>query len=126
MVATDVENPLPVAVKAGILPEPLACKPIKGAVFVQVNVVPLTGPLNAMALVTIPLHNDWFGGCTTLGVGFTVIVNDWGKPAQPIAEGVTVIAATSATLVVLIARKAAIFPEPLAGKPMEVLLLAQA
>jgi hypothetical protein len=33
-----------VAVNEGILPEPLAARPIAVLLFVQVNVVPLTGP----------------------------------------------------------------------------------
>ena len=33
-----------VAVKEGILPEPLAARPIAVLLFVHVNVVPLTGP----------------------------------------------------------------------------------
>ena len=55
------------AVKGAILPEPLAARPIPGALLVHENavvpkmlvVVKLTGA------VTVPLQRIWFEGCTT-------------------------------------------------------------
>ena len=64
-------------------------------------------------------------GCTTLGVGFTVIVNDCGVPGQPIADGVTVMVAVTGVLVKLIAVKDGMFPVPLPAKPIEGLLFVQ-
>ncbi len=50
------------------------------------------------------------------------MMNVFGLPGQPFADGVTVIVAVTATLLLLIAVKAGIFPLPLAASPMEVLL----
>ena len=44
------------AVKAAIFPVPLAAKPIEVLLFVQLNVVPLTGPVKFIAAVVAPLH----------------------------------------------------------------------
>ena len=43
-----------VAVNEGTLPEPLAARPIAVLLFVQVNVVPLTGPDKVVAGVSTP------------------------------------------------------------------------
>jgi hypothetical protein len=43
-----------VAVKDGILPEPLAARPIVALLFVHVNVVPLTGPDKFVIGATMP------------------------------------------------------------------------
>jgi hypothetical protein len=114
-----------IAVNTGIFPFPLAAKPMDGLLLVQLNPVPLTAPVNDIAFVVDPLHKVWFAGCTTLGVGLTVIVNVCGAPGQPAADGVTVIVAVTVALVELVAVKAGIFPFPLAANPIEVLLLAQ-
>jgi hypothetical protein len=54
MVAVNGLLPVFVAVKAGILPVPLAAKPIEVFELVHEYVVPLTVPLKLMAL-TLPL-----------------------------------------------------------------------
>ena len=54
------------------------------------------------------------------------MVNVCGEPAQPFADGVTVIVAVTGALDVLVAVNAAILPEPLAAKPIEVVLFVQA
>jgi hypothetical protein len=59
------------------------------------------------------------------GSGFTVMVNVPGVPAQPFAEGVTVIVAVTGLAVVLVAVKAGIAPVPVAPRPMDVALLVQ-
>ncbi len=59
------------------------------------------------------------------GLGFTVIVNVWGVPAQRPLKGVTVIVATAGTLAALIAVNEAMLPLPLAPNPTEVLSLLQ-
>lgn len=46
-------------------------------------------------------------------------------PAQPAADGVTVMVAVCTVLVVLVAMKDAILPVPDAARPIEVLLLVQ-
>jgi hypothetical protein len=125
MVAVTAALVVLIAVNAGIFPLPLAPNPIEGLLFVQLKVEPLTAPVKFIVLVIALLHKVWFAGCTTLGVGFTVIVNVFGKPGQPVADGVTVIVAVSGALVVLVAVKAGIFPFPLAANPIEVLLLVQ-
>ena len=63
------------------------------------------------------------------GVGCTVIVNDIGSPRQftlpPVFTGVTVMVEITGSPVLLVAINDAIFPVPLAGNPMEVLLFVQ-
>ena len=51
IVATTAVVPLFVAVNEAIFPVPLPANPIEGLLFVQLNVVPLTEPVNMMALV---------------------------------------------------------------------------
>jgi hypothetical protein len=43
-----------VAVNEGILPEPLAARPIAVLLFVQVNAVPLTGPDKVVNGASVP------------------------------------------------------------------------
>jgi hypothetical protein len=114
-----------IAVKDAILPVPLAPKPIDVFVFVQLKVVPLTEPVNVIALVATPLHNAWLPGGATFALGFTVIVNVFAVPGQLAVEGVTVIVAVTGLLPGLVTVKAGIFPLPLAVKPIEVLLFVQ-
>jgi hypothetical protein len=63
-----------VAVNAGISPDPLAASPMAVLLFVQVNVVPLTGPDKVVAVILAPLQCVWLGTVVTVGVGFTVIL----------------------------------------------------
>jgi len=125
MVAVTGTLPVLVAVNAGIFPVPLAARPMEVLLFVQLNVVPVTAPVKFTGLVVAPLHKVWPAGWATFGVGFTVMVKLSGKPAHPLADGVTVIVAVTGALVELVATNAAIFPLPLAAKPIEVLLLVQ-
>jgi hypothetical protein len=55
-VATTGAVPLLAAVNDGIFPAPLAVSPIDGVLFIQVKVVPVIGPLNVIAVVTVPLQ----------------------------------------------------------------------
>jgi hypothetical protein len=85
-------------VNVGILPVPLAPKPIEVLLFVQVNVVPATAPVK-LAEVEAPLHTTWLDTAFTVGVGFTVYVNVRGVPGQEITSGTTIEAiAAEATL----------------------------
>ena len=60
-----------------------------------------------------------------MGVGSTVMVNVTGVPLHPFATGVTVIVAVTGVVPVLVAVNAAIFPVPLAPRPIDVLLFVQ-
>jgi hypothetical protein len=74
MVAVIGADVVLVAVNAGIFPDPLAANPIAVLLFVQVNVVPLTGPDKEVEVTLAPLQCVWFGTVVTVGVGFTVIL----------------------------------------------------
>ena len=63
------------------------------------------------------------GVALTVGVGLTVIVKINGVPVQPFAVGVTVIVALIADVVPFVAVKDGMFPDPLAARPIAVLLL---
>ena len=54
------------------------------------------------------------------------MVNVSATPAQPFADGVTVIVAVTGALDVFVAVNAAILPEPLAAKPIEAVVFVQA
>jgi hypothetical protein len=61
----------------------------------------------------------------TVGVGFTVMVNVLATPVHPFNEGVTVMVAVTGVFPVLTAANAAMFPVPLAARPIEVVLFVQ-
>ena len=125
MVAATAIVPKFVAVKDEISPLPVAPKPMLVLLFVQLYIVPATAPAKLTTAVVVPLHKTWLAGCTTLGAGLTVIVNDLGVPGQPAVVGVTVIVAVTGVIPALTAVKAGIFPLPVAPKPMVVLLFTQ-
>ncbi|MBK8494600.1 MAG: hypothetical protein IPL50_05890 [Chitinophagaceae bacterium] len=50
-----------IAVKRNISLPP-AASPMDVLLFVQLKLVPLTEPLNTIALVAAPLHRSWFAG----------------------------------------------------------------
>ena len=120
-----------VATKEGTLPTPAAARPIAGLVFVQLKVVPATGPDNTTAAIVTPAHTVWLTGAVpvNVGVGLTVIVKVIGAPTQLtpalVNVGVTVIVAVTGTLLILMPVKAAILPEPFAFRPIVILLLLQ-
>jgi len=87
--------------------------------------VPLTDPVKFMALVCALLHKIWLTGCVTFEPGFTVMVTLCVRPVQPLAKGVIMIVAVTGALVVLIAVKEEISPDPFAARPIEVLLFVQ-
>jgi len=84
IVAVTGAVPVFVAVKAPILPVPLAPSPMLVLLLVQLYTVLVTGPVMLTAFVVAPLHKLWFTIGVTDGVGFTVIVNVTGTPAQPL------------------------------------------
>ena len=109
------------------LPVPAAARPMAGLLLVQLYTVPATAPVKVCVTVA-PAHTTWLAGGFTVGFGFTVMVNVIGVPGQvtPLLKfGVTVIVATCATFVALIAVKLAILPAPDAARPMLVLLFVQ-
>ncbi len=69
-----------VAINEGILPVPLAARPIEGSEFVQVNVVPGVVLIKSATVTVVELQVVIVAGNTTTGVGFTVIVYETGIP----------------------------------------------
>ena len=118
-------TPVLVVTKLGIFPVPDAPRPIAVFELVHANVVPGVKLVKFTAAVLAPAQSVWFATGATTGVGFTVMVNVVGVPAQPLAVGVTVIVAVTGELVVFVAVKAAILPVPLAARPIDVLLFVQ-
>ena len=74
IVAITVDAPVLVAVKEGISPGPPAASPIVGSLFVHVNVVPATGPVNGIIAVVAPLQYVALLTGSTDGVWFTIIL----------------------------------------------------
>ena len=119
MVAVTVVSLVFVTVKIAMSPFPAAAKPIEGVSFVQEKEVPPTVSTKLITAVEAPLHNVWGFTGSTVGVGFTVMVNVSSVPVHPLAEGVTMMVAVTAILLVLIAVKMAMSPFPAAGSPMD-------
>jgi hypothetical protein len=91
-------------------------------------VVPATAPLKLTKLLGAPEHTVWFEGATTVGVGFTVMVKFCGVPLQVtplVYDGVTVMVAVMGVVPALVAVKLGMLPDPLAPKPIPVLLFDQ-
>jgi hypothetical protein len=126
IVAVTAVVPVLTAVNPGVLPLPLAAKPIVAFEFVHVNVVPPVLLVKADAATAPPLQTVMFAGTTTLGLGLTVIVYVCAGPGQPPAVGVTVIVAVTGAVPVFTAVKPGVFPEPEAARPIAVLLFVQA
>ena len=123
MVDVMAEAPVLVAVKEGVLPAPLAARPIALLEFVHAKVAPATLLVYAEAATVALLQTVMFAGTVTVGVGLTVMVYDTGVPGHPVAVGVTVMVAVTGVLPVLVAVNAGVLPLPLAARPMEVLEL---
>lgn len=86
IVAVTAVPPLFTAVKAAMLPEPLAGRPIDGVSLVQVKL--LAVPANVTAVVALPLQSSWLLIAATVAEGCTVIVNTFGAPGQLTAPNV--------------------------------------
>jgi hypothetical protein len=92
-----------------ILPLPEAAMPVAATVLsrVQLNTVPLTAPLNVMAVIALPEQMVWeVGTAVTVGVGFTSTVAVVDEPAQPLAVVVMVNVTVIGALVVLVSTPA--------------------
>jgi len=102
------------AVKALILPVPLAPMPNAELLFVQVKVLPATEPVKVVAPPMEPLHIAIFGTelRSTVGSGLAVIVKLLLAPVQPLATGVTVIVSIIGAVVVFLTKKENILPVP--------------
>lgn len=118
-----------VAVKDAISPVPPAPRPMVISEFVQLYSVPATFPEKVTMVDGAALHNVWFTTAFTVGMGFTVIVNEVGVPVQVIPPlvywGVAVMVAVTGAFVMLVAAKDPILPVPLAARPIVVLSLTQ-
>jgi len=73
----------------------------------------------------VPLHNVCAATVSTVGVGFTVMVNVSGVPVQPLAEGVTVMVAVIIVVPMFVAVNEAMSPFPVAANPIEGVLFVQ-
>ncbi len=113
--------PVFVVVKLGILPLPVAARPIDGVSFVQSKVVPFTLPVKGIVPLAMPLHFTRLVIELTFGRGFTVILNVLDKPVQLLAEGVTVTVAIIGVKLVFIAVNDGTELLPEAAIPMLVL-----
>jgi hypothetical protein len=78
-----VAVPALVAVNTGILPVPLAPKPIDVLLFVQAKLVPVTAPEKVIKVEELLLQNVTLLGCATSGAGLTVTVAVVVGPLQP-------------------------------------------
>ena len=114
-----------VAKKAEMLPEPEAASPTDGALFVQLNVVPLTVLTKLTGEIASPLQTVWLPTELRTGVGLTLIVNITAAPLQPFAIGVTEMIARIGDEVLFIPVNDGMFPVPLAARPIEGLSFVQ-
>ena len=93
--------------------------------------MPATGPLNTIGVVIVLPHNVWFATGFAVAVGFTVMVNIFDVPVQLkvsalfVKTGATVMLAVTGAVVVFVAVNDAMFPLPLAARPILVLSLNQ-
>ena len=115
-----------VAPKAGMLPLPLAPKPMAVLELVQVNVAPAGVLANELRGTTAFAQKVKFGSATTTGCGLIVIVKFIGGPTQVPNVGVTVIVEVIGPAVALVAVKAGKPPVPLAARPIAVFEFVQA
>jgi hypothetical protein len=110
-----------------MFPVPVAGRPIDGLSLAHVKLVAV--PVNVTAVVVLPLQSSWLAIAVATGVGCTVIVNDFVGPGQVTAPkvyfGVMVIVAMTGVDPALFAVNAAMFPVPVANKPIEGVSLVQ-
>ena len=120
-----------VAVNTGRLPTPLAAKPIDGVLFVQLYTIvpPVVGLAKVTAVLAVAVQSTMLATAVTVAVGFTVITKMDAVPLQVtpplVYVGVTVMVSTTGAVPVFTAVKDAMFPVPLAAKPIEVFLFVQ-
>ena len=89
--------------------------------------MPVVAPVGTTAAFDEPAHTVWLVKLFTVGVGLTEIVNVVaGVLVQPLFVPVTEIVAVTGADPVFTAVKAAIFPDPVAVKPIDGVLFVQA
>jgi len=87
IVAVTGVVPVFMAVKVGIFPLPLACRPIPGWELVQVKAVSLTGPVTGISAMTSVLHTTWLSIALTVGRGCMVRVTRFREGlSHPVAS----------------------------------------
>jgi len=125
-------GPVPVFVAVNeILPVPLAPKPIPVLLLVQVYVVvPPEFAVVKFLVPVLPLHTVRLAGWFTWPSGLTVMVKVWLVPVHDtllfVKVGVTVIVATTEDVPAFVAVNDAIFPVPLAARPIDGVLFVHA
>lgn len=86
-------------------------------------------PVKFTAAADVLLHSTWLATAFTVGVGFTVIIKVIGVPVQLtpalVYVGITVTVALIGAIVVFVAMKPGILPDPFNPNPIAVLLLLQ-
>ena len=87
--------------------------------------MPGTEPEKVTALVRVPLHSDWVAIGDTAVDGLTVMENVSAVPVHKPVVGVTVIVDTTGEVPLFVAVKEAMFPAPLATRPMVTSELVQ-
>ena len=91
--------------------------------------VPGTNPEKLIAFVENWWHRAWFATAFTVGVGFTVMLNEVELPVQVspalVKAGVIVTVAVTGEFVVFVAVNEEISPVPAAPRPMVVFELTQ-
>jgi len=112
--------PVLVAVNDGMLPEPLAAKPIAVLEFVQVKVAPGVTLVKVLAGTTPLLQTVILAGTDTAGIGCIVMLYGVGKLTQLLTVAVTVMVVYVGKLPLLIAVNEGTSPVPLAANPTEV------
>jgi hypothetical protein len=91
--------------------------------------VPGTKPVGVTTVVLPPTQIVWLATASTVGIGFTAIVNDVDTPVQPrpalVYTGVAVIVPEIVAFVVLVVTNEAMSPTPDVPRPIAVLVLLQ-
>ena len=132
MVALIGEVPAFVAVNEAMSPVPLTPRPMAVLLFDQAYVVvpPVRLVVKLMAPLAPLLQSTMLAGSVTCADGLTVMVNVSAGPTQftePFAKvGITVIVALMGAVPALVAVNEAMLPEPLAARPIAVLLFDHA
>jgi hypothetical protein len=108
-----------------ISPVPLAAIPVTAVLLlVQLNVVPLTAPVNTIVVIVAPEQIVCDAGVATAsGVGFTNTVAVIGVPGHPLAVGVIVKVTVTGAAVVLV-KTPLISPAPLTAIPVTATVLS--
>ena len=86
----------------------------------------MAGSVTIVGDGTVVLGQVLYDVAVNVGNGFTNIVNVESGPVQPLAVGVASINPLMTWSVVLVAVKGLMFPDPLAAKPIAVLVFVQA